>query len=157
MQKISQIIKGDSADCRICGKKYIANAANQRTCSAACSTQYLLITNKERQNRSISNIARNVIWTRDRHICVYCRKQVGPGSRCIDHIVSVANGGRSNPENLVTACQDCNKSKASRRLSPERENALLAYAKEASKSIVWDSTYTDALDKQKRYSMYDKD
>jgi 5-methylcytosine-specific restriction protein A len=49
-------------------------------------------------------------WKRRRAtgICYYCRRQVGPRSLTMDHIVPLGRGGRSVRGNVVPACKDCN-------------------------------------------------
>jgi 5-methylcytosine-specific restriction protein A len=46
-------------------------------------------------------------------ICYYCRRQVGPRSLTMDHIVPLGRGGRSLRGNVVPACKDCNNRKRS--------------------------------------------
>src|SRR3990172_3934489 len=151
---MARIVRGNSAECAVCGSTFIAKAANQRTCSPACSTKYLLISQRERSSRSLANKARMLIWRRDAHKCIYCKRSIGPGTRCVDHIIPFSLGGVSAPENLVSSCVDCNKKKASTRLSGDVEKPLLEYARQSSSNLPWEQSFTDALDKQWRYSMY---
>ncbi len=44
-------------------------------------------------------------------ICWYCRRKVAPKDITMDHIVPLAQGGRSNRDNLVPACKSCNSKK----------------------------------------------
>jgi hypothetical protein len=47
------------------------------------------------------------LFSRDRHICAYCAKEL-PGQRLTrDHILPVSRGGRDTWMNVVTACQLC--------------------------------------------------
>lgn len=51
------------------------------------------------------------VWKRDKFVCYYC------GVDCrnhptVDHVVPRSKGGSGLPNNLVTACYDCNQSKA---------------------------------------------
>lgn len=48
------------------------------------------------------------ILKRDDFKCVYCGRTSEEVVLEIDHVNPVAIGGDSNPENLVTACKDCN-------------------------------------------------
>jgi 5-methylcytosine-specific restriction endonuclease McrA len=43
--------------------------------------------------------------------CAYCRTNVAD---TWDHIVAVANGGRTTPGNVVPACRSCNSAKSNR-------------------------------------------
>ncbi|KKL94119.1 hypothetical protein LCGC14_1867850 [marine sediment metagenome] len=55
------------------------------------------------------------VMERDGHHCVYC----GNSTRlCIDHAVPVQLGGDDSPDNLMTACKQCNSGKAGR--TPEQ-------------------------------------
>lgn len=54
------------------------------------------------------------IYYRDDFTCVYCERVGGLGPRelTIDHVRSCASAGRDHrPQNLVTACYECNSSK----------------------------------------------
>ncbi len=44
-------------------------------------------------------------------ICWYCRQKVAPQDITMDHIVPLAQGGRSTRDNLVPACKSCNSKK----------------------------------------------
>ena len=64
------------------------------------------------------------VWRRDGVRCRYCGKQLRipprgePSHRedtaTVDHVIPIANGGRSRASNLVTACLNCNRAKGSR-------------------------------------------
>ena len=62
-----------------------------------------------RAERSRYFSARQVreILARDNFTCVYC----GHRAELIDHILSYAEGGRTNRENGVACCKSCNKLK----------------------------------------------
>lgn len=57
-----------------------------------------------------------VIETRTGGRCSICKKLVNSKDRSIDHIVPVANGGRSNIENLTLAHRACNSSRGAGRI-----------------------------------------
>ncbi len=46
-------------------------------------------------------------------ICYYCEKKVRYKELTMDHLVPLARGGRSNKDNLVPSCKDCNNRKKS--------------------------------------------
>lgn len=50
------------------------------------------------------------IFERDDFACVYCGAS-DVALEC-DHVVPVSRGGSNEPENLVTACRNCNRSKS---------------------------------------------
>lgn len=62
---------------------------------------------------AVSRRLRFEILRRDDHTCRYCGKRAPSSELTVDHVVPVALGGRDDPENLVTACRDCNMGKAS--------------------------------------------
>ena len=53
-------------------------------------------------------------------LCHYCERKVSFKELTMDHIVSLAKGGRSTKANLVPCCKDCNTAKKSD-LPPELE------------------------------------
>jgi 5-methylcytosine-specific restriction endonuclease McrA len=58
--------------------------------------------------------SRRNLYKRDRFTCQYCGTQPGSEELTIDHILPRAAGGKSNWENCVLACVDCNRRKANR-------------------------------------------
>ena len=64
----------------------------------------------------ISKKLRFTIFARDGYTCRYCGRQSDVVPLVVDHLIPVAGGGTSDPENLITACQDCNQGKAARTL-----------------------------------------
>lgn len=62
---------------------------------------------------SVPSRLRFEVLRRDNHACRYCGA-AAPGARLhVDHVVPEALGGPTTPDNLVTACEDCNQGKAS--------------------------------------------
>ena len=53
---------------------------------------------------------RAAILTRDRGICAYC----GAPATTVDHVNPRSAGGTDHPQNLVAACQTCNRSKGAK-------------------------------------------
>jgi hypothetical protein len=53
------------------------------------------------------------ILRRDNHACRYCGATAPGVALHVDHVVPEALGGGSTPDNLVTACADCNHGKSS--------------------------------------------
>lgn len=65
------------------------------------------------------------IFKRDGFRCIYCGADANQTLLHVDHVKAVAEGGTNAPENLVTACRDCNGGKSDvplerRRYSPSR-------------------------------------
>lgn len=52
------------------------------------------------------------VLRRDSQTCRYCGASAPEAKLSVDHVVPVALGGSDDPENLVTACVDCNAGKA---------------------------------------------
>lgn len=60
--------------------------------------------------------ARFNILERDGFACRYCGRRAPEYEILVDHIVPVAMGGTSEPDNLVAACSECNDGKGTRLL-----------------------------------------
>lgn len=59
-------------------------------------------------------LSRRAILTRDNHTCQYCGRQPGREELTIDHVLPRSRGGRTDWENVVTACGECNRRKANK-------------------------------------------
>lgn len=55
---------------------------------------------------------RQIAFARFGYVCRYCGDERGPFD--CDHVIPVSRGGLSEPDNLVPACQRCNRSKGAR-------------------------------------------
>jgi hypothetical protein len=64
---------------------------------------------------SIPTYIRRQVIQRDGSTCVYCGAYDGPFD--LDHVIPWSRGGGHSAENLVVACQSCNRSKGARFLS----------------------------------------
>lgn len=69
-------------------------------------------------------LSRRAVFLRDNYTCQYCGAQPGKDQLTIDHIVPRSRGGRTEWENVVTACAACNRRKGSR--TPEEARMKLA-------------------------------
>jgi 5-methylcytosine-specific restriction endonuclease McrA len=58
--------------------------------------------------------SRHNIFARDDHTCQYCRKQLPRRDLNLDHVVPRSKGGKTNWENVVTSCVQCNFAKGGR-------------------------------------------
>lgn len=65
-----------------------------------------------RQERSSSKRTR--ILVRDRMKCQYCGLKGNMFNLTVDHLMPRSRGGKTTPENLVTACFPCNQRKGNR-------------------------------------------
>lgn len=66
--------------------------------------------------KQIKTRVRYSILERDDFTCQYCGAQAPDVKLHVDHIISVADGGKNNIDNLITACQDCNLGKTGKSL-----------------------------------------
>jgi 5-methylcytosine-specific restriction endonuclease McrA len=60
---------------------------------------------------ALTNLA---LFTRDRHLCLYCGGQFSRGHLTRDHVMPLSKGGRDSWENVVSACISCNVRKGNR-------------------------------------------
>lgn len=58
------------------------------------------------------------ILKRDGYRCRYCGRSARVVLLEVDHVIAVAAGGPDDPDNLVTACGDCNAGKGARPAPP---------------------------------------
>lgn len=81
--------------------------------------------------RSLSKKLRFEVFKRDDFTCQYCGAQPPKVVLEVDHIHPVAAGGGNDPENLITACDKCNRGKGKRLLGDRivRPDADLMYLK----------------------------
>ena len=56
----------------------------------------------------VSNKLRFAIYKRDGYRCRYCHKSQSSTLLEVDHIIPIAKGGKSTPDNLQTLCHNCN-------------------------------------------------
>lgn len=57
---------------------------------------------------------RMLIYHRDGYRCQFCAKHFKAADLTLDHVQPKSRGGSNRPENLVTACKDCNNRKGAR-------------------------------------------
>lgn len=61
---------------------------------------------------AVSRTLRFQVLRRDGHACSYCGARAPDARLTVDHVIPVALGGSDEPDNLTTACTDCNGGKA---------------------------------------------
>lgn len=54
------------------------------------------------------------VYTRDSFICQYCSKKFGWRELSYDHVTPRSSGGRTDWNNIVTACKPCNRRKSNK-------------------------------------------
>lgn len=62
---------------------------------------------------AVSKRTRFEVLRRDSHRCRYCGASAPDATLTIDHVIPTALGGTDTPDNLVTACRECNTGKSS--------------------------------------------
>jgi len=72
---------------------------------------------KNSKRKSISKKLRFEIFKRDGFTCGYCGNKPPKVILEVDHIDPIANGGKSDINNYLTACFDCNRGKGAALLS----------------------------------------
>jgi 5-methylcytosine-specific restriction endonuclease McrA len=63
----------------------------------------------------VVRFSRKNVLLRDRYRCQYCGKEFAPGLLTLDHVTPTSQGGKTQWENVVTACRACNTKKGSRK------------------------------------------
>jgi hypothetical protein len=71
--------------------------------------------------RPLSKTVRFEVFKRDGFVCQYCGATPPKVVLEVDHIDPVSGGGSNDPDNLITACFDCNRGKGARslKIAPE--------------------------------------
>jgi 5-methylcytosine-specific restriction endonuclease McrA len=59
-------------------------------------------------------LTNHALFSRDRHVCLYCGQHYTRSELTRDHVVPISRGGRDTWENVVSACLACNVRKGSR-------------------------------------------
>lgn len=60
---------------------------------------------------SLNRNVRFAILDRDEFTCRYCGRKPPQVELRVDHVIPASAGGTIDPDNLITACQDCNAGK----------------------------------------------
>lgn len=63
----------------------------------------------------VVRFSRKNVLLRDRHRCQYCGKEFAPALLTLDHVIPTSQGGRTQWDNVVTACKTCNVRKGNRK------------------------------------------
>lgn len=71
-------------------------------------------------------LSRRTVLARDHYTCQYCGACPGKSALTIDHVLPRSRGGPTTWENVVTACDTCNRRKGSR--TPEEARMPLKRA-----------------------------
>jgi hypothetical protein len=77
------------------------------------------------ERKSLSTRTRFEVMKRDGHRCRYCGATAVQTRLVVDHVISVADGGTDDENNLVTACDDCNAGKSDIPLDEKRYASIV--------------------------------
>jgi len=78
------------------------------------SAPHVMVLNSYDRVPTISTFSKRNVLKRDRYTCQYCGKQ--SRDLTIDHVLPKSRGGTTVWTNVVTACEECNRSKADKTL-----------------------------------------
>ena len=67
-----------------------------------------------KRHKSPIKFSRQNIYARDRHRCQYCGNRHATEELTYDHVFPKSRGGKTEWENIVTCCIDCNRVKGGR-------------------------------------------
>jgi 5-methylcytosine-specific restriction endonuclease McrA len=67
-----------------------------------------------RRPKSPVRFSRQNIYARDRYQCQYCGNKYPTEDLTYDHVIPKSRGGRTQWENIVTCCVECNRKKGGR-------------------------------------------
>lgn len=89
------------------------------------------------KRQAMSKKTRFEVFKRDGFKCQYCGAHPPSVLLEVDHIVAVAAGGKNDMDNLVTACEPCNRGKGARDLTvaPQSLEAKATSVKEREEQL----------------------
>lgn len=77
-----------------------------------------IVASRSRASNASANpapaLTNSALFTRDRHLCLYCGSHYSRSHLTRDHVLPLSKGGRDCWENVVTACLHCNTRKSNR-------------------------------------------
>lgn len=102
--------------CDYCGTEYEPKRKTSKFCTAKCRYHAHVV--KDRPIKLPYDLRWSIL-RRDKFTCRYCGARPPKGELRVDHVVSIADGGaRTDRNNLVTACMECNSGKSRESLDP---------------------------------------
>lgn len=63
---------------------------------------------RQTKEKEIPKKVKEVVWKRDKHKCIFCKKEVPVECACC-HFIPRSAGGLGIAENIFTACEDCHR------------------------------------------------
>lgn len=80
----------------------------------------VVVTNDFQKYRKSVRFSRKAVFLRDLYTCQYCNEPFAVKDLTLDHVLPLSKGGKTEWENIVTACKKCNWSKGDKLMSPNR-------------------------------------
>lgn len=71
----------------------------------------IMLKNYLRRNTD-ARFSKGNVFLRDQYHCLYCGCAINNSTGTLDHVIPISRGGRTNWENIVSACAPCNTRKA---------------------------------------------
>lgn len=99
--------------CKVCNRE-ITERKRKSTCSIECLVKWGRIRSSAASEKNREKIRsrrlklRFSILQRDNFCCVYCGRSSKESELQVDHKYPKGKGGKSNSDNYVTACKECN-------------------------------------------------
>lgn len=82
----------------------------------------------------VVRFSRRNVLLRDRYTCQYCGKEFAPTFLTLDHVIPISRGGKTQWDNIVTACKACNTKKGGKR---PREAGMALLSKPKAPPVVY--------------------
>ena len=101
------------------GKVEVIDVYEREVCSVSLALKLpsvirLLRYIRIKRHFNLVPFSRANIYARDDYTCQYCGSGLPPDKLTFDHMIPVRYGGRKDWENIVTACERCNRRKGGR-------------------------------------------
>lgn len=104
---------GLAIDWQVTGHPGVESEAGRAPKIDAPTCRFLLLNTMKGHDMAVSKRMRYEILRRDNHACRYCGASAPDVKLNVDHVIPTSLGGSDKPDNLATACADCNGGKTS--------------------------------------------
>lgn len=115
--------------CLNCNKEFKPKRSFQKFCHRKCTSIY---NNAKSPEKKLNLKSEFSVFNRDNFSCIYCGKSSIEDSvkLTLDHVIPLSKSGKSDINNIITACKRCNSSKQNKRLDTEIEEKVLNVIKD---------------------------
>lgn len=79
-----------------------------RSCSWETKVPAVIMLKEMHRRRRSPRFSRYNVHLRDMFTCQYCHTQLPQSKLTMDHVLPLSKGGKTNWENIVSACMPCN-------------------------------------------------